>query len=145
MAWRRGKAYSQDLRERVFALSDSGCSVGSVAEQLLVSISYVSKALTRRRLTGETTARPQRCHVVPKLSDVHAAIATEVAAHPDVTLDELRHWVATTHAKTASKGLMHKTLAQLGLTHKKSPFTQPNRNAPISPRRARRGGRTNPP
>ncbi len=68
MAWRRGKAYSQDLRERVFALSDSGCSVGSVAEQLLVSISYVSKALTRRRLTGETTARPQRCHVVPKLS-----------------------------------------------------------------------------
>jgi len=28
MEWRRGKAYSQDLRERVFALCDAGESYG---------------------------------------------------------------------------------------------------------------------
>ena len=52
MLYQRGKAYSQDLRERVFAASDDGERVGEVAELLRVSIAYVSKALTRRRTTG---------------------------------------------------------------------------------------------
>lgn len=127
MPWSRGKAYSQDLRERVFAFADDGCGVCEIAEQLLVSVSYVSKVLSRRRLTGEVSARPQRCHVALKLLDLHTAIAEQVAAHPDATLDELRQWLSTTHTTTASKGLMFKTLAHLRLTHKKSPFTPPNR------------------
>ena len=142
MSWSRGKAYSQDLRERVFALADNGCSVGRVAEHLMVSISYVSKVLSRRRLTGEVTARAQRCHVTPKLLDRHAAIAAKVAAAPDMTLDELRQWLAATHAETASRGLMHKTVALLGLTHKKRPSTPPSRRGPMLPRRAPRGART---
>ena len=80
MGWSRGKAYSQDLRERVFALADDGYGVCEVAEQLLVSVSYVSKVLSRRRLTGEVSARPQCCHVPPKLIDLQAAIAAQVAA-----------------------------------------------------------------
>ena len=52
MLYQRGKAYSQDLRERVFAASDDGDRVGEVAELLRVSVAYVSKALTRRRTTG---------------------------------------------------------------------------------------------
>ena len=127
MPWSRGKAYSQDLRERVFAFADDGFGVCEIAEQLLVSVSYVSKVLSRRRLTGEVSARPQRCHVPPKLIDLHAAIAGQVAAQPDATLDELRQWLSTTHTKAVSKGLMFKTLALLRLTHKKSPFTPPNR------------------
>jgi transposase len=109
------------LRERVFALSDAGLAVSQVAEQLLVGVSYVSKVLSRRRLTGETAARPQRCHVPLKLSGLHAEIAAAVAAKPDTTIDELRGWLSATHTMTASKGLMFKTLAQLGLTHKKVP------------------------
>ncbi len=62
MLYQRGKAYSQDLRERVFAASDDGERVGEVAELLRVSVAYVSKALTRRRTTGETTARSRRGH-----------------------------------------------------------------------------------
>ena len=142
MPWSRGKAYSQDLRERVFELADSGFSVGFVAEQLMVSTSYVSKALIRRRLTGELAARPQRCQMPPRLVDMHAAIAAEVAAKPDITLDELRQWLAATHTKTASKGLMHKTLALLGLTHKKSPSTLLNRSGQMLPQRAPPGART---
>jgi hypothetical protein len=60
MLWRRGKAYGQDLRERVFAAADGGTPVGEIAEMLLVSISYASKALSRRARTGETTARPDQ-------------------------------------------------------------------------------------
>jgi hypothetical protein len=46
MLYQRGKAYSQDLRERVFAASDDSERAGGV------SVSYVSKALARRRTTG---------------------------------------------------------------------------------------------
>lgn len=71
MDWSRGKAYAQDLRDRVFAHADGGHPVGVVAHTLLVSVSYVSKVLSRRRGTGETAARPRRCHVPPKLAHLH--------------------------------------------------------------------------
>jgi transposase len=86
MAWRRGTAYSQDLRDRAFARRDAGETVGEMAEVLCVSVPYVSKVLSRRDQTGEVAARPQLCHVAPKLSGLHAAIQAEVKARPDVTL-----------------------------------------------------------
>ena len=61
MLWRRGKPYSQDLRERVFAVADDGETVGRIAAMLRVSVSYVSKVLSRRRLIRQRMARPQRC------------------------------------------------------------------------------------
>jgi transposase len=123
MLWRRGKSYSQDLRERVFAAADDGEPVGRVATMLRVSVSYVSKVLSRRKLTGETTARLQRCHVAPKLSSLHPAILAQVSSHPDATIAELRDWLLKIHQVSASPGLMNKTLAVLDLTYKKSPST----------------------
>ena len=137
--WSHGKAYGQDLRDRVFSLFDGGASVGQVARQLLVSVSYVSKVLSRRRLTGEVSARPQRCHLPLKLAPLHEAIARQVAATPDATVDEMRRWLAATHGVAASKGLMVKTLATLKLTHKKRQSTPPSRPAQTLPRRVRRG------
>ena len=144
MIWSRGRAYSQDLRERVFALADEGGAIGHIANRLCVSVSYVSKVLSRRRTTGETAARPQRCHVPLKLGSLHAAIAAEIAANPDTTIDELRQWLSTTHATTASRGVVFKTLAQLGLTHKKRPSTLPSRNAPMLPPRVPSGASASP-
>ena len=118
MLWRRGKSYSQDLRDRVFAAADDGDPVGRIATTLRVSVSYVSKALTRRRLTGQTTARPQRCHVAPKLSGLHPAVLAQVTSRPDATIAELRAWLLETHRMSVSTGLMHKTLAALDLTYK---------------------------
>jgi transposase len=119
MLWYRGKAYSQDLRERVFAAAEEGEPVGRIASLLRVSVSYVSKVLSRRQLTGETTARPQRCQVTPKLSGLHPAILAQVTSHPDATIAELRAWLLETHKLAASTGLMNKTLAALDLTYKK--------------------------
>ncbi len=119
MLWRHGKPYSQDLRERVFAAADDGEPVGRIATMLRVSVSYVSKVLSRRRLTGQTEARPQRCHVVPKLSSLLAGIAAQVSRRPDATIGELRAWLLETHQVSASTGLMNKTLAALDLTFKK--------------------------
>jgi transposase len=143
MLFRRGKAYSQDLRDRVFALSDAGDPVGEIAEALCVSVSYVSKALSRRRDGGERAARPQRCHVPPKLLGLYDAIRTEVTSRPDATLGELRRWLHEKHRVSASDGLMHATLARLGLTHKKRPCTPPSRNGPMLPRHAPHGASSN--
>jgi len=112
MQWRRGKAYSQDMRERVFVLYDVGDAVGEIADALCVSTSYVSKALSRRRDTGETSARPQRCPVPPKLFGLYDAIRAEVTSRPDATLAELRRWLGEVHGVSASDGMMHGTLAK---------------------------------
>lgn len=121
MAWRSGQSYSADLRERVLAAVDSGLASAVVAERLDVSLSFIYKALKRRRLTGETTARAQRNQQELKLAAQHDAIRGEVERRPDVTLEELRAWLVATHGIEASLGLMHNTLIRIGLTLKKRP------------------------
>jgi|SRR3954453_3302369 transposase len=139
MLWRRGKSYSQDLRERVFAAADDGEPVGRIAMTLRVSVSYVSKVLTRRRLTGHTAALPQCCHMAPKLVDLHPMILAQVTSRPDATIKELRAWLLDTHKVSASSGLMNKTLAALDLSFKKNPSTLPNKRVRTLPRRASNG------
>ena len=132
MLWRRGKAYGQELRERVFTAAGSGIPVGEIAEMLLVSISYVSKVLSRRARTGETTARPQRCHVPPKLAAFYGAIRKQVASVPDATLEELKAWLFEVHGAEASTTLIWETLDKLNLTLKKRPCTRRSRIVPMS-------------
>jgi transposase len=119
MAWRSGQSYSADLRSRVLATVDGGLPAREAAARFRVSVSYIYKALGRRAATGEVEARPQRNHQELKLAAHHDALRAEVARRPDVTLHELRAWLLTTHGVTASLGLMHRTLARLGLTLKK--------------------------
>jgi transposase len=140
MAWKSGQSYSADLRSRVLAAVDGGLPARATAERLRVSVSYVYKALGRRAATGETEARPQRNHQDLKLAAHHAAIAAEVVCRPDAALDELRTWLVATHGVAASLGLMHRTLARLGLTLKKSRSGPRSRTGPSSPGSAPPGG-----
>ena len=133
MLCQRGRAYSQDLRERVFAAWDDGERVGEVAELFRVSVAYVSKALTRRRTTGETTVRAQHGHKLPKLAPFYAAIRAYVAERGDVTIAELRTW---------SVGLVWHTLKMLGLSLKKNRSGPPSRIDRTSPRPGQNGART---
>lgn len=139
MAWKSGQSYSADLRGRVLAAVDGGVPARTVAERFQVSVSYIYKALARRTATGEIEARPQRNHQLLKLKDHHAAIAAEVAQRPDVTLNELRAWLLAIHGVAASLGLMHRTLARLGLTLKKSRSGPRSRSGPTSPPSVRTG------
>jgi transposase len=94
--------------------------VGRIAEALFVSISYVSKVLGRRNSTGETAARPQRCHVPRKLAGQFTAIQERMEARPDATIAELRAWLLETHKVSASPTLIGETQAHLNLTLKKT-------------------------
>ena len=144
MAWKPGQSYSTDLRSRVLAAIDGGSPARAVARLFQVSVSYVYKALARREATGETEARPQRNQQTLKLETLHAAIAAEVARRPDATLEELRAWLLAAHQATASLGLMHKTLARLGLTLKKSRGGPRSRTGPTLPSDGPTGGPTRP-
>jgi transposase len=124
----------------VLGAIDGGTAAAEVAALFKVSLSYIYKALARRRRSGEAAARPQRNQQTLKLAPLHEAIREEVLRRPDATLEELRAWLLQTHGIEASIGLMHNTLARLGLTRKKSRAGRKSRTAPTSPGGARPGG-----
>lgn len=121
MLWKRGKAYPQELRDRVILAADEGIPVGQIAKRFKVSVSYVSKVLSRRAKTGETTARAQVNHVPAKLAEHEAAIRDKLRAERDLTLTELQAWLAKQHAVTVSVRVICKTLKRLNITRKKAP------------------------
>jgi transposase len=141
MAWRRGQAYSQDLRDRILA-AEGGAR--SVAAQFLVSVSYVVKARQRRDRVGEMTPGPQRSHTPRKLAALHEAIAAYAGRRTDATIAEFRTWLLEEHGTYVSMGLMWNTLDRLGLTFKKRPSARPSRSVPILPKRAEPGVSSSP-
>ena len=132
-SWRRGQAYSQDLRDRVLAADE--LSARQAADRFGVSVSYVIKARQRRDRRGDPRPGPQRSWTPRKLAEHHAAIDVHVRTHPDATLAELCAWVLDEFGVSASIGTMWNTLRRLGLTLKKSASKRPSGRALTSPRR----------
>ncbi len=96
-----GKAYSQDLRDRVIAARDRGLKTGRVAELFRVSSSWVRRVMQRRRETGQTTPRPRGGATVVKI-DLDR-LRQLVREQPDATTRELipienNLWSPWTHA-----------------------------------------------
>jgi len=128
-------------RELFPARGCAGMSVREAAKVFRVSISYIYKAMIRRRRTGETTARSQHGHVGQRLVAYHEAIRHRVSAQPDATLDELRAWILASHGVSVSQGGMWNALDRLGLTLKKRRNTPPSRSGPMLPPPAQPGAR----
>jgi transposase len=132
MTWHQGRSYSADLRVRVLAAVDSGMAVRAIAPVFQVSISYIYKALIRRRRTGETVAGSGRGHRPRKLTQQQeSALAAHVTAHPDITLAALQTWMETEHGVRLSNGAIWMAVDRLGLSFKKN----------VARRRARSAGR----
>lgn len=122
MSWRSGQSYSQDLRERILAAIDGGLAVRRAAPIFGVSIAYISKALMRRRLSGDSGINPNRGHRPPKLSpDQEAALAAHILGRPGITLAQARAWLLAEHDVSLSTGAMWNAARRLGLSFKKSP------------------------
>jgi transposase len=137
-----GVAYSQDLRERVMAAVDGGLSVDSAAPLFRVSVSYIDKALGRRRATGDVTAHKSGGGPKPKLAAYDEALRAQVAQKADITLVELQAWLANDPAVKVSVGALWARLRHLGLTLKKSRNAPPSRIVPTSWKLASNGGRS---
>ena len=120
MAWRQGQAYSEDLRARVLAAVDGGMAVRRAAKLFQVSISYIYKAMIRRRRTGQISASPVRGHRPRKLTgEQEAALASHVRAHSDMTLAAMQTWLEAEQGVRLSSGAMWTVIHRLGLTLKK--------------------------
>ena len=94
MSWVSGQAYSDDLRARVLAAVDRGGRVYELAPLFEVSVSYIYKALARRRDLGLATALPRKGRPGRKLDSHLDVLVARVKAKPDATLEELAAWVA---------------------------------------------------
>lgn len=136
MSWRRGKAYAQDLRDRVLAATGR---LREVAERFGVSQAYVSRVRSRHGRLGQTSAGAQHNHVPLRLAGLKEPLLAQVALAPDQTLAQLCQWVRAEHGMQVGVTTMGKTLARLGLTRKKRRCTPASRNAPTSPRRGQPG------
>lgn len=132
MSWRSGRAYSQDLRDKIMAAFDAGEPARDVAERFEVSVSFIYKADLRRRRTGSAAPGEQRCRVPLRLESRREAILVHVGRHPDLTMAELREWLMVEHGVRVCLATIWKTLDRFGLTFKKSRSGRPSRTVPTS-------------
>jgi transposase len=105
MVWRQRQSYSEDLRARVLAAIDGGMAARSAASVFRVSVSYIYKAVIRRRRTGEVSASSRRGHRPRKLTPAQeAALAAHITVHPDITLAALQTWLAGARGAALERG-----------------------------------------
>ena len=124
------RAYSLDLRVRVFADYDAGLTFAQVARKYSVSAEWVRQIVRRRERTGEVAARPPIPRRVPFRRTHEAELRRAVAEAPDLTLAALRERLGV----GVSLATLHNALIALKLTLKKSRSGRPRRS----------GGRTSP-
>ncbi len=111
MHWTSGRAYSQDLRDRVLAAVDAGEAVRTVVPRFGVSVSYVYKALIRRRRSGELSARTVRGRPPRKLAAHESAVEAFMSAKQGATLEDLRRHLFETRAVSVSLGAVWRRCA----------------------------------
>ena len=138
MSWRRGKAYAQDLRDRVLAATGR---LREVAERFGVSQAYVSRVRSRHGRFGQTSAGAQHNHVPLRLAALKEPLLAQVALAPEQTLAQLCQWVRAEHGMQvgATTMAMGKTLARLGLTRKKRQSMPANKSEATLSGRVRTG------
>jgi transposase len=122
------RAYSTDLRERVVAACDAGGATREqIAARFSVSIAWIRKLIRRRRETGSIEPRPRGGGRAPAFDDEAARRLREaVRADDDATLEELARAAGVSCCPSA----VHRALARLGITRKKSRGGRPSRIAP---------------
>jgi transposase len=119
------RAYSTDLRERVVAACDEGDATREqIAARFAVSVSWIRKLMRRRRETGSIAPKPRGGGRAPAFDEAGAARLREaVRADDDATLEELARAAGVACCPSA----VHRALARLGITRKKSRGGRPSR------------------
>jgi len=119
------RAYSLDLRERVLADCDAGCSNDEVARKYRVSASWIRRLNQRRRQTGSIEPRTRRLPP-PRLLAHAQHLRDLLKQRPDATLEELRQALGV----PTSVASFCRALQRLRLTVKKKCCAPPSRTGP---------------
>jgi len=121
--------YSQDLRKRVFdTLERREGSLRQIARRFLVSLSFVTRLLEHRRLTGSLEPKPHGGGRPPALGpDDLERLRNLIHEKPDATLEELRQSLGVTCSLMAiSRAVRDK----LKITRKKKDLHAQERDNP---------------
>lgn len=120
------RAYSMDLRERVFADCQAGMTTPAVAAKYTVSASWVRRLVQRQKATGSLAPRPPSPGRPAKLAAHEARVRELVRDDPDATLAELRDRLGV----RVSRAALCNYLRRLRLSFKKKSSGRPSRTGP---------------
>ena len=125
------RAYSQDLRERVFPALDRGEGPTAIAKRLEVSRVWVY--LVRRRLEreGKRACLPIGGYRESVVAPLEAKLRSWINAKPDITLAEMCERLQVRHGVAIKAPALWHQLDKWGLSFRKNSARQ----------RARAGGR----
>ena len=119
------RAYSMDLRERVFVDCQAGMTTPAVARKYTVSASWVRRLVQRQKATGSLAPRPPSPGRPVKLSPHESRVRELVRDDPDATLAELRDRLGI----RVSLAALCNYLRRLNLSFKKKSSGRPSRTA----------------
>jgi transposase len=109
------RAYSMDLRERVWADCQAGMETPAVARKYSVSVAWVRRLKQRQKATGSSARRPPSTGRPVVLAPHEARVRELVRDDPDATLKELRQKLGV----AVSTGALFNYLRRLKLSFKK--------------------------
>jgi transposase len=127
-----GRAYSQDLRDRVIDAARDGTSARQLAARFDIGVTTAILWIGRVRETGERSARRLGRPSGSKLDAHRDFLLPLIEATPDMTIEEMRERLRLERGVTAGIGTIWTFLDRCGLTFKKSPCTLPSRAVPMS-------------
>ena len=121
---KKGKPYSQDLRERVIAAYQAGEStMREVAARFSVSCTWVNELVQRQKKTGSFAAKPYGGGAEAKLTSKHYPVLEEIInAQNDLTLAEISQKLAEKTGIKVSQSTICRALQKMKLTRKKKTF-----------------------
>ncbi len=128
------RPYSEDLRERIVRVVESGTSRNAAAKRFDVSISFVVKLMQRWHQRGTIKADKYGGWKRSKLAPYTDRIRALVAETCDITIDELCVLLAAEGIET-KRSTLGDFLMDQGLNRKKRQPTLPSRSARTSRRR----------
>jgi transposase len=109
------RAYSMDLRERVWADCRAGMKTSAVARKYSVSASWVRRLKQRHKATGSLARKPPSAGRPVLLAPHEARVRELVRDDPDATLAELRQKLGV----EVSIGALFNYLRRLKLSYNK--------------------------
>ena len=120
------RAYSQDLRERILTALERGMPRSAVVMTFGVSLGTIKRLVARRRAAQDLAPQSPPGRPRSIAADQHAALAAQLAAWPDATVDEHAHQWNAAHGTTLSARTLGRAIARLGWTRKKRRWQPPN-------------------
>jgi transposase len=124
------KPYSDDLRLRAVAAVASGLSRRQAAEDFSVGASSVIRWSEQHRLTGSVSAKPMGGSRGSRIAGPDRDwLLARIAAHPDLTLEEMRRGLAEQRGLRVGYGTVWRFCDREKQSYKKNAARRPARPA----------------